>query len=145
MAAERWVLPVPGEAGTYCPLRLVEITYPFHPLHGRRFRLERRYESGGDIQYVTVLPDGTRSFVPQWMTEPAARLHAIVDSPALCVRALLDLSRFLDAARPDSQDGAGGHRGKKSAATRSVSRTHISPGTLADSGNSRAKTVVHRQ
>ena len=109
----------------------VELTYPFHPLHGRRFRLERRYELGGDIQYMVVLPDGTRSFVPRWMTEPAARLHTVVDNPALCLRALLDLRRLLDAARADNHDGAGGHREEKRATTGSVSATNIPPGTAA--------------
>lgn len=59
-----------------------------------------------------MLPDGTRSEVPEWMTKVDARIGAeLVPSPTASVSALQALRRLLDAVRasgepPADRDGS---------------------------------------
>ena len=50
----------------------VVIYYRWHPLCGRELDVCGRHVRGGESSYVVVLPDGTRTEIPEWMTRADA-------------------------------------------------------------------------
>ncbi len=58
--------------------------------------------------YVVVLPDGTKSEVPEWMTDAEAEGGAeLVASPRVSVSALQALRRLVDAKTQGKESGLG--------------------------------------
>jgi hypothetical protein len=58
----------------------------------------RRLQHGGSSHFVIQQPDGTRTLLPAWMTEPWAAQIAIVKTPRLTLEALFTLRRTIDGA-----------------------------------------------
>ena len=87
----------------------VVVRYPWHPLCGRELEVCGRHVRGGEASLVVVLPDGTRTEVPEWMTQvDASSGTELVSSPTVSVSALGALRRLLDAqmdrGEPSSAD-----------------------------------------
>lgn len=54
----------------------------------------------GERSYVVTLPDGTKTHVPVWLTEPeAADAVALTETPFVSVSALLVIRALLDRTR----------------------------------------------
>jgi hypothetical protein len=73
----------------------VEISYRWHPLHGRRIRrhyAERR--AGGEFVHVEAAP-GVVIVVAAWMLDPAACAGMTSGAPRLSISALVDLHHLL--------------------------------------------------
>jgi hypothetical protein len=66
-------------------------------------------QHGGSSHFVIEQPDGTRTLLPAWMTEPLAAQIAVVKMPRLTLEALFTLGRTIDGAllshrlRPDER------------------------------------------
>ena len=85
----------------------VVVRYPWHPLCGRELEVSGRHVRGGEASFVVVLPDGTRTEVPEWMTKVAACVGAQpVQSPTVSVSALQALRRLLDAPMASGERSA---------------------------------------
>ena len=76
----------------------VLIQYPHHPRAGERVAVVRRLQHGGSSHFVIEQPDGTRTLLPVWMTEPWTAQIAIVKKPRLTLEALFTLRRTIDGA-----------------------------------------------
>jgi hypothetical protein len=87
MAWARWLLRTPGETVTYCTVSVQTLIVK---------SIQRA--PGGQRALRCLLPDGTWTFLPEWMTsrEQCARL-VLVDDPAVCVAALDTLIELLRA------------------------------------------------
>jgi uncharacterized membrane protein YgcG len=100
----------------------VEISYPFHPLHGATLQILRRPKRG-DGAVSIIDPTGRRLKIPVWMLLPECAEIRITDQPRLSKEALLSLTSLLSAAHhPEDHDRdnllqtavdgcEGGHRG----------------------------------
>ena len=83
--------------------------YPWHPLHGRVLDVCGGHAMAGERSYVVVLPDGSKTLLPAWMTEAAAASDVIITTTphvsiaALeCLRALLTSSLDRCGPGPDA-------------------------------------------
>ena len=85
----------------------VVVHYPWHPLGGHELEVAGRHVRGGEASCVVVLPDGTRTEVPEWMTKVDARDGAeLVASATVPVSALQALRRLVDAVMSSGEPPA---------------------------------------
>ena len=87
----------------------VVIHYRWHPLCGRELDVCGRHVRGGESSFVVVLPDGTRSEIPEWMTRADAGNGArlVSSPPTVSVAALRALRRLLDAHMDGGEPSSG--------------------------------------
>ena len=78
---------------------LAEVTvhYRWHPLHGQRVRILRRQPGTTGVQIFYELADGSRSALPEWMTDAGRCAATTLGSPVVDVAALVELRELLDA------------------------------------------------
>jgi hypothetical protein len=74
---------------------MVRVYYPFHPLHGRDFKLLRGYRRASDT-VVIMDPTDRRLTIPHWMTLADAAGYGISSSAHLSARSLLLLAELLE-------------------------------------------------
>src|ERR1700757_1608817 len=81
---------------------LIRIYYPFHPRAGFEVEVLGRSTLGAEDFLIVRQPDGTRAYLPQWMTLPSAG-DVPTPSPArLPMSALLALRQELDVVLSSS-------------------------------------------
>jgi hypothetical protein len=51
---------------------IIEIHYPFHPLVGQKLQVLGFNRFYGETHSIVSLPDGTRTYIPLWMSESKA-------------------------------------------------------------------------
>jgi hypothetical protein len=84
----------------------VRVWYPWHALHDQDVPLCGSQVTAGEHCYVVTLPDGSKTILPVWMTEPesaSAAVHA--GKPHVSVRALESLRALLDLLSDPEQGG----------------------------------------
>ena len=65
----------------------------------------RKRSPHGDDYLICLLPDGTWTLLPEWMTDPKrCAALAMVEAPEVSLVALIELPRFLDTCRPPAVD-----------------------------------------
>lgn len=74
---------------------MVRVHYPYHPLHGREFKLLRAYRKASDT-VVIMDPTDRRLTIPHWMTLPDAARYGISPSAHVSAKALLLLAELLE-------------------------------------------------
>jgi len=75
----------------------VTIRYFCHPFFGHEVEVALRLVQGGIVYYQILLPDGSHSNVPAWMTDAIiCRQFVFQDRPACSLEALQNLAEFLD-------------------------------------------------
>lgn len=74
----------------------VHVYYRYHPLFGMEVRCEATKRFAGGIELVIVLDDGTKTLIPEWMTEPAAEPIECTDKPSISIRSLREVLGLLD-------------------------------------------------
>src|SRR5262245_28928751 len=98
-SSSRCVEPSRRDDGSYCQYSRLTVTiyYAWHPLAGQALGGKGHQPlPNGARAFVCVLPDGTTSLVPEWMTsrEACARCQ-VVATPQVSVVALQELVGFL--------------------------------------------------
>ena len=78
------------------PLFAVLIYYPHHPRAGERVFVVRTVHHAGVLHFVVDSVDGTRSLLPEWMTEPNAAKLPLVEAATLSLAALRALRAMID-------------------------------------------------
>ena len=71
-------------------------------------RIARRQE---EVNYLLALPDGTRTYLPSWMTQPQASLISTTRHPAVSLDALRRLKMIIDAKVQNLHDEQTPHHG----------------------------------
>lgn len=83
------------------------VFYPFHPLYGQE--LETVHERG-DGAVMVIHPDGYHLKIPVWMTSPEAANLSLTGKAVIRPRALLTLTRLIEALKKSTEaDAAGAH------------------------------------
>jgi hypothetical protein len=83
------------------------VCYPWHALHDLDVSVTGFRVTAGERSFVITLPDGSKTLLPVWMTEPeAASAAALTEKPHVNVRALEALRALLDRLAEPEQ-GAG--------------------------------------
>jgi len=115
------------------PIEII-IRYPHHPRAGERIPVLRRTTYADGVHFVVERPDGFRSAIPGWMTEPWAATLPEVNIPRLSLPALEDLCRIVEISHvlpfPSSktnQNGEDDGTASSTPATRSVDVNGRSP------------------
>src|SRR5664280_597202 len=89
-----------GEATLVC------VCYRWHPLHGQVVRVLRRQPGVMGVQLFYEFAGGIRSAIPEWMTDAGRCAAMTCGKPVVCLAALVELKRLLEAR--DSSPGAPG-------------------------------------
>src|SRR6266699_2875759 len=99
-AIARCVLPTPGEQSHTAQFPcFATVHYPWHPLVGQTLTVKRQHRlPGGSRSFACLLPDGTWTLLPEWMTsrERCARLE-LVREPQVAAAALAELVAIFHA------------------------------------------------
>ncbi len=67
----------------------MHVRYPWHPLHGQVLDVCGSHAMAGERSYVVVLPDGSKTLLPVWMTEASAAVAVpLTTTPHVSVAAL---------------------------------------------------------
>jgi hypothetical protein len=104
---------------------MIEVCYPYHPLHGQTAVVLRKEQCHGDCHLRVITEGGEERLVPQWMFEPHAFDPSPVALPLIGLDALRDLLRivFSSGLREFGRDQEGGlHDPIASVSTASGSR-----------------------
>jgi len=57
-----------------------------------------------EVHYLVVLPDGTYTYLPSWMTQPRASMFSITKLPVVSLAALRRLKMIIDATVQNLHD-----------------------------------------
>ena len=103
----------------------------------------RRLHHGGSVHFVIEQPDGTRSLLPAWMTEPWAAQLTIFEKPRLTLEVLHALHSAINGAllslspcsmmRGKCDDGATSRPPAARSARARGQRARAQPNTTTDS------------
>jgi hypothetical protein len=74
---------------------MIEVCYPYHPLHGQTAVVLRKEQCHGDCHLRVITEGGEERLVPQWMFEPHAFDPSPVALPLIGLDALRDLLRIV--------------------------------------------------
>lgn len=74
----------------------IKVYYPFHPYNGRTISISGIKQHHGEIHFIITQPDGTKTYLPLWMTEPIAAHVSIVTKPMISINALLSLKKIVN-------------------------------------------------
>jgi hypothetical protein len=75
----------------------VQIHYPHDPRAGHTVRVVGRREHSAERFLIVCQADGTRAYIPEWMTRPEAAQLAFRTAPRLPLASLLALCGQLDS------------------------------------------------
>jgi len=77
--------------------KVVKIHYFCHPLYQKEVPCLNSLKKAGQHYYIIVLFDKSRTYLPQWMTDPiVCRTCKLQEQPVCSVNALKSLKKFLN-------------------------------------------------
>jgi len=88
-----------GKHTAHIQVSEIMVYYPFHAFSGKKIPTCGLKQHREEKHYIIIQPDGTKTYLPVWMTEPAAKSIPIVEKPKISLEALLELKKIVDAAR----------------------------------------------
>ena len=109
----------------------VTIHYPYHPRFGDVIVVLARRKHQGKLAVLIEQPDGSRTWLPVWMTQPSAARLQCVEWPAIMIQRLLDLHRLLRVGLASVDDPFYGSQGDDTKTTGAMR----SPAARKNSGN----------
>jgi hypothetical protein len=80
------------------------VYYPFHPLYKKKIKVQGTTYIHSEPHYVTFKPDGRKTYIPVWITDPLLKNIKIKDKPIVSIKTLYELKRLLYIAFPKNQD-----------------------------------------
>jgi hypothetical protein len=84
---------------------IIKVHYPFHPLHGQSFRVQRRAKLPNGEYIFCELPDGSIGGFPSWIADPTEIPDFTLGPVLTSAAALTELWTLLDSLHSNSQRG----------------------------------------